>query len=179
MKQLQEMWYWGVVLFALVGLLVFNNCGDSLTVPDKDDNKNEILSEVIFMKGRLIATKYSDWPIPENDVPEIDTTRIGFLMKVQSINGEENSIRIYGLEGGDVGKREDYLFPGCTHPDDCRIIGTLTDEALQINLTNNGRTYQAEGSISNAYNPYVHMTATYNYQNTTIEYELEGGTSEE
>jgi hypothetical protein len=156
----------------LIGWIAISSCGDSLTVPGEDQ---EPLSSLIQLRGEVITTTYSNWPIPENEEPSVDTTRVGFFVKIHSLPGQNNEVRMYGLEGADVGKRGNHLFPDCSHPDDCKIIGTLTDEKLNIDLRNNGRTYKAEGFIYQTYDPYVEMTATYNYQNMMIEYELEGG----
>ncbi len=168
-----------VLVFSLIGFLAFNSCSDSSLDTDTDGGDDTTVSDLIYLRGTQIITQYSAWPIQENDVPTVDTTRIHFITKIQSIRGERNSIRLYGLDGADVGKREHYLYPDCEHPDDCVVTGKLEDEVFDIQLTNNGRSYEASGNIYQTYDPYVEMTATYNYQNTTIEYELEGGTSEE
>lgn len=168
-------WVLALLLFSLLGLLAFNSCSDSLEGPNTDDEEDDIISALMYLDGIQITTTYSAWPVPENDVPEVDTTRIGFLVKIQSIDGEKNSIRIYGLEGADVGKRENYLYPDCENPDDCKVIGTLAEEELEIDISNNGRSYQAEGKIYQTYDPYIEMTGIYNYQNIIIHYEAEGG----
>lgn len=167
------------LVFSLIGFLAFNSCSDSSIDTDREEGKDKTVSDLIYLRGTQIITKYSAWPIPENEVPAVDTTRISFIMKIHSIRGERNSIRIYGLEGADVGKREDYLYPDCKDPDDCIVTGKLEDEVLDIQLTNNGRSYEASGNIYQTYDPYVEMAATYSYQNTTIEYDLEGGVDEE
>lgn len=173
MKRLQnKKGIWLVVLFSISGFLGLYSCDDSSTDPDKEGTA---ISGLLYVSGNQITKRYSDWPIPENDVASVDTMRVGFLVKIHSIRGEENSIRMYGLEGADVGKRENYLYPDCKHPDDCEIVGMLVGEDLEIEITNNDRSYQAEGKIYQTYDPYLEMTATYNYQNITIQYEVEGG----
>lgn len=179
MRFQQKRWLKVVLVYSLIGFLAFNSCSDSSIDTDTDGEEDTTVSDLIFLRGTQITTKYSAWPIPENEVPAVDTTRISFIMKIHSIGGERNSIRMYGLEGADVGKREDYLYPDCKDPDDCIVTGKLEDEVLDIQLTNNGRSYEASGNIYQTYDPYVEMTATYSYQNTTIEYELEGGVSED
>lgn len=182
MNRFQQMrWSLVALLFSLTGLLAIHSCSDSSIDFDTDTvgGKDKTLSNLIYLRGIQIMTQYSAWPIPENDVPTVDTTRIRFLMKIHSIRGERDLIRLYGLDGADVGKRDHYLYPDCKDPDNCKIIGNLSDEVLEINLNNNGRSYEADGNIYQTYDPYVEMSATYKYQNTTIEYELEGGVSEE
>ena len=163
-------WILFIPILFIIGLSTFSSCSESMTVPEE-----EPLSAVIYLYGQQITSTYSAWPIPENEEPIVDTTGIAFFTKFQSIHGDENQLRVYGLEGADVGKRGNQLFPGCEHPDECRITGTLINEEFSINLTNDGRSYQAKGFIYQTYDPYVEMTATYNYQNTTFEYELKGG----
>lgn len=171
-------WMLFVVLISCLGLFLLYSC-DSSAGPDSDEKEQEQISVLLYVSGNQITTTYSAWPIPENDVASVDTTRIGFLMKLQTVPGEESSLRMYGLEGADVGKRENYLYPDCNNPDDCQVIGSLVDENLEVDITNNDRSYQAEGKIYQTYDPYIEMTGTYNYQNTTIRYEVEGGIMEE
>lgn len=173
----QKRWIRVILLLSCLGMLGLSGCKDLFSGSDRDDDS---ISGLFALTGKEIVTTYSDWPIPENDVPSVDTTRIRFLMLTNSVPKEENMVRLYGLEGADVGKRERYLYPGCDTPNDCKITGTLDGEILTIELYNNGRSYQAEGAIRNVTDGnnrsnYVVITATYHYQHTTIQYEIEGG----
>ncbi len=60
------------------------------------------------------------------------------------------------------------------------ITGMLEGEDLEIDINNNGRSYRANVMIRNVadgnnLSNYVEITATYNYQQTTIHYEVDGG----
>tara|TARA_R100001143_G_scaffold6711_1_gene9069 strand:+ start:9134 stop:9658 length:525 start_codon:yes stop_codon:yes gene_type:complete len=165
----QKRWAGVVLLLTCLGMLGLSGCKDHFSDVDIEDD--EIIG-LFALRGQEIVTNYSDWPIPENDVPSVDTTRINFLMLIRSVDGEKNRVRMYGLEGADVGKREHYLYPGCKTPDDCKIIGMLEGEDLEIDINNNGRSYLANIMIRNNY---VEITATYNHQQTTIHYEVDGG----
>lgn len=160
---------WILIPVIMILLLGMGSCSDSTSVTDRQP-----LSAVMQIGGKLIKTTYSEWPIPENEVPAVDTTRVGFFIHIHSLKGETSEIRLYGLEGADVGKHGNQLFPNCSHPDECKVTGTLTDEKLNIDIQNDGRSYKAEGFIYQTYDPYLVMTATYRYENITFEYELEG-----
>ncbi len=181
MKTLHQLrWIWVVLLifcFAMAGL---TGCEDLFSGFDKEDGRRNDKSSVLYaIKGNEIMTSYSEWPIPEGENPSVNTSYIRFLMLIDFNDSKDNEIRIFGLEGADVGKRDYYLYPDCTKPEDCKITGTLDGEDLTINIQSNGRSYQAEGTIrriihnNNDYGS-AELTATYKYQNTTIQYRLEG-----
>lgn len=159
-----------IVLLGILGLFVIKGCGDSST-----GNEDDRVSGILLVGGKEIKTTYSDWPIPEGDEPAKDTTSIGFFLKIQEVGYGNDQLRIVGLEGADVGKYDNRVFPNCTNPEECKIYGKLAGEDLEIDINNNGRSYQATGKIYQTYDPYIEMTATYKYQNITIEYNLEGG----
>lgn len=164
-----------IVLLGMFGLFLIKGCGDSSTnMDDDEDVEADQISGIFYVTGEEIRTIYSDWPIPEGEEPSRDKTRIGFIMKIQKIGDGDDQLRIVGLEGADVGKYDNRVYPDCSTPDECKIYGSLIGEDLEIEIENNGRSYQAAGSIYQTYEPYVEMTATYNYQNVTIQYELEG-----
>ena len=181
MKQNQHRWIWVGLLLTCISIAGLTGCGDLFSGFDKDNVKKNENSAVLYaMKGNQIMTSYSEWPIPEGEEPSEVTSRYDFLMLIDFKTGDDNQVRFYGLEGADVGKRDYYLYPDCTNPDDCKITGTLDGEDLTINIQSNGRSYQAEGAIrriihSNNNYGSAELTATYKYQNTTIEYRLEGG----
>jgi len=161
-------------------MAVLTGCEDLFSGFDKEDGRNNEKSAVLYaMRSSEVMTSYSEWPIPEGEEPSEVTTRYDFLMLIDFKTGDDNQVRLYGLEGADVGKRDYYLYPDCTNPEDCKITGTLDGEDLTINIQSNGRSYQAEGVIRriiNNNNNYgsAELTATYKYQNTTVQYRLEG-----
>lgn len=164
----QKRWVGVVLLLTCLGMLGLSGCKDLFSGSDRED---DTIIGLFALSGQEIVTNYSEWPIPENDEPSVETTRIDFLMLIRSVDGEENRVRLYGLEGADVGKREHYFYPSCKTPDDCKITGMLEGEDLKIDINSNGRSYRAEVKIRNNY---VEITATYNYQQTTINYEVDG-----
>jgi hypothetical protein len=92
-------------------------------------------------------------------------------------NRVNNMVRVYGLEGADVGKRGQYFYPDCNALDECKVIGTLDGEDLTIDLQHNGRSFKAEGEVlrfEGSDYSIVEMAATYSYENTTIQYIFEG-----
>jgi len=172
----QKRWIGVVLLLSCLGMIGLSGCENSFFGSDRED---DTISGLFALTGKEIVTTYTDWPIPENDVPKRVTTNIDFLMLIRSVQGEKNMVRMYGLEGADVGKREHYLYPGCKTPDDCKITGTLDGEVVEMDINNNGRSYRATVTIRNVtdgnnLSNYAEITATYNYQNTTIHYEVDG-----
>lgn len=181
MKTLHQLkWMWFVLFLSCISMAGLAGCGDLFSGFDKEDGRKNDNSSVLYaMRGNQIITSYSEWPIPEGEEPSEVTSRYDFLMLIDFKSGDDKQVRFYGLEGADVGKRDHYLYPDCTNPDNCKITGTLEGEDLTINIQRNGRSYQAEGVIrriihnNNDYGS-AELTATYKYQNTTIEYRLEG-----
>lgn len=124
-----------------------------------------------FLRGEKITTTYSDWPIPEGEEPEIDTVRVDFSTHLK-VQDDQEMIRFAGLHGADAGEMENRVYPNCTISEDCVILGQSTGtESFEIDVENNGRTYTGSGI---ARSTDFQLTAQYQYQNTTIDYELEG-----
>jgi len=152
-----------------------SGCDDLFPFFGKDSNKKE----EFVMRGQATVTSYSQWPFPEGEEPSVVTSSYRFMMVIDFSGSNENQVRFYGLEGADVGKRNQYLFNDCNHMTDCKVIGTLDGEELTIDLQHEGGTFQAEGEIRNftdSYytNDFIELTATYTYQETIIEYEFRG-----
>lgn len=125
--------------------------------------------ETILVGGYKITTTYSDWPIPEGDKPRVDTSRIGFIFG-KEIN--KDHFRILGLDGADVGKRGNQVFPNCPDSGKCEIIGNMTGpESFKVNLNNDGRTYNATANFGTSG---FEMEGEYNYQNVNVKYDLLG-----
>lgn len=158
-------------LIAVLGGAFLSSCSDSST----NAGVNEVVAGVYSIQGEKIVTKYSEWPVPQNEEPSVDTLSVDFLLVIAADEGSENTIRLIGVEGVDIGEAGNRVFPNCKVPDECEFFGKLVGEDLEISVSKNGRSYQAIGSIYQTYDPYLEMTAVFNYQNITIEYEVEGG----
>lgn len=158
-------------LILVLGAVFLHGCADSST----NTQVNEEVVGTYSINGEKIVTKYSEWPIPENEEPTVDTLGVEFLLVIAAAENREDTIRLYGVEGVDIGEGDNRVFPNCTVPAECEFFGRLVGEDLEINVSNNGRSFQAEGKIYQTYDPYIEMTGTYNYQHTTIYYEVEGG----
>lgn len=158
-------------MFTVLGVLFLSGCSDSST----NTGVNENVEGVYSIQGEKIVTRYSDWPIPQHEEPAVDTLGVDFLLVIATAEGKEDTIRLYGVEGVDIGEGDNRVFPNCTVPDECEFFGTLVGEDLEISVSNNGRSYKATGNIYQTYDPYLEMTAVFNYQNVTIHYEVEGG----
>lgn len=173
----QQRWMWTVLLISCLAMVGLTGCEDLFSAFGKDDGK-ETASYLIAAEE--VVTSYSEWPISEGEEPSVDRSSFMFLMLIDFNEGNDNQVRIYGLEGADTGKRDNYLYPGCKNPSECKIFGTLDGEDLTIDLHNNGRSFRAEGAIRNitdsyATNDFIDLSATYTYQHTTIHYQFEGG----
>lgn len=157
-------------LFLTIGAVLINGCSDSSTSTKIDAQ----VPGSYLMSGNKIVTKYSDWPISENEEPTVDTLRVDFILVVAIAESKEDAIRLYGLQGVDTGEGDNRVYPNCTIPEECEFFGRLEGEDLEIDVNNNGRSYQATGKIYQTFNPYIEISATFNYQNTTIHYKVEG-----
>lgn len=170
----QQRWMWIVLLLSCFSMAGLTGCEDLFSVFDKNDDTKTILYE---MKGFENITSYSEWPIPEGEVPAVERYGVHFFMLIKINNRVNNLVRLYGLEGADVGKRDQYLYPDCNPEADCKVIGTLDGENLTIDLQHKGRSFQAEGEVrffEDSEYSIAEITATYQYKNTTIQYILEG-----
>lgn len=161
-----------IFCFAMAGL---SGCEDLFPFFEKDTNKTDLYS----MIGQQTVTSYSEWPIPEGEDPTVVTSSYRFPMLIDFNAGNDKQIRLYGLEGADVGKREQYLYHDCNPTADCKVIGRLDGEELTIDLRHEGGSFRAEGAIRNftdSYdtNDFIELAATYTYQQTIIQYELRG-----
>lgn len=124
-----------------------------------------------FVGGDKITTRYSDWPIPEGEGPEVDTIRVEFSTFL-NVQDDQETIRFAGLHGADAGEMQNRVYPDCTSSEDCIILGHSTGtETFEIDIENKGRTYIATG---NARSTDFQLTGHYQYQNTTIDYDLKG-----
>lgn len=155
-------------LSAVLGF-VFVGCSNSSTNVKINDDVFGIYS----IEGQKIITKASK-SSPENEGTTVDTLYVEFLLVISEAEGREDTIRLYGLQGVDTGEGDNRVYPNCTIPKECKVFAKLEGEDLKIDINNEGRTYQATGKIYQTYDPFIEMSATFNYQNTTIHYEVEG-----
>ena len=88
--------------------------------------------ERLFVFGKKVTTTYSNWPIPEADKPTVDTSFVSFVMLRQV---KKYSFQVYGLEGADVGKRDDLVYSNCTDMEKCKVRAKITGPGrFKINL---------------------------------------------
>ena len=59
-------------------------------------------------------------------------------------------------------------------PELCEVYGSLNGQDLQIEITNEERSYHATGKIYQVYDPFMELEAKYQFQNMIITYKLEG-----
>lgn len=157
-------------LLLLIPLFFLNGCKNSST----NSETNDVISGIYKLSGEKIRTRYSDWPIPEGEHPVIDTVGVSFLLKIEPLNDGKGTFRLYGLESVDIGKNEKKVFPDCIDPKDCPFFGKVVGESFEILVSENERTYHATGFIYQRYTPYINLTATYQHQNYTMQYTVEG-----
>ena len=157
-------------LFLIISVFSVISCSDSSTNSEPED----VISGIYELSGEKIRTRYSEWPIPDDDQPVIDTVGVSFLLKIEHVHDGEGTVRLYGLENVDIGTKEKRVFPNCTDPEDCPFFGKVEDENFEILVDNNGHNYHATGFIYQRYNPYINLTATYQYQNRKEKYTVEG-----
>src|SRR6056297_539785 len=175
MKTINQLrWMWFVLLLSCISMAGLTGCEDFFSVFDKSEDSKNVLYE---MKGFETITSYSEWPISEGQVPTVQRYGVRFFMLMKVNSRVNNIVRVYGLEGADVGKGDHYFYTDCNALDECKVIGTLDGEDLTIDLQHNGRSFMAEGKVQRFEGSdysIVEMTATYNYKNTTIQYIFEG-----
>jgi hypothetical protein len=149
-------------LSAILGF-VFGGCSNSST----NTKINDEVFGLYSIEGQKIITN-------ENEETTVDTLYVEFLLMISKAEAGEDTIRLYGLQGVDTGDGDNRVYPNCTIPEECEVFAKLEGEDLKIDVINDGRSYQATGKIYQTYEPYIEMKATFNYQNTTIYYEVEG-----
>lgn len=85
---------------------------------------------------------------------------------------DDGSIRFYGLLGGDTGRDEHKVYPGCTHPDDCPVLGNSTSpEGYRVQIENEGRVYEANLEILTTR---IYMTGSLKYEGREIVFKMDG-----
>lgn len=159
----------------LVCIFLFSCTDDTLNPPPYEPKETEIdLSGIWLLSGSEERTTYSEWPIPPDEDPEQEKYSQGFNVLIQQI--DENNIRIYGLVGADAGRAENAVFPECSNPENCKVFGTKTGEhEWEIDIQNGPRTYNAVIKLKEMIdlNEFT-LEGTYEYQNKSIEYVLDG-----
>jgi hypothetical protein len=161
---------WLIILLLMAGLFVFKACSDSSTSlgPPPDDEIVDSISGLMLMRGVKTTTTY----FPEGEKPDVESEHVNFLVKLKLSSENDDSVRIYGLEGADTGKFDHRVFPGCTHPDDCKVHGRMTGiRNFKVDLNHQGRTYKATAVYQTVD---FDIQAEYQYQNVTIHYDLTG-----
>jgi hypothetical protein len=156
------------LLLGLIALsiLIIAGCSGSSTGPDV--RIIDTTSGDIYMYGKELTTVH----LPNGETEEETTAYIDFVMTLKLLQVGEEKVRFYGLEGADVGKSGNYVFPGCTRSDDCPVYGRMTtNETFEININNQGRSYTATGSVRTVH---VQLEGVYQSENVTIRYELNG-----
>lgn len=163
-----------MIMLMIFGFASMKACSDSLTNPPDPKNEEEEvedrISGIMYLRGQKITTTYSDWPIPEDDKPTIDSTYIDFIISLKLDPENPDRVRIYGLEGADVGKYEYMIYPNCTNTNECKVFGEMTGErSFTVDLENQDRTYTATGAFKSTD---YKIVGEYNHKNVTIEYDL-------
>lgn len=157
------------ILSVLFFLLIYSvGCKDSIDSEPKEPG--DLITGMYFVEGEKIIYQYPTWPIEDGHLPVIDTIRVEIALNIQ-LQDDRETIRLVGVPGADVGIFEHRMYPNCTQSRDCEIYGTKTSEDnFEINLSGNGRTYQANLFLKN----YFELEAKFQYQSTTIDYNLTG-----
>lgn len=162
----------GVLIVAVIGQFILAGCSNDASGPDAGGEFVDRISGNFYLEGFKIEKRFSDWPIPPDEEPSIDTTRIDFSLTIVLPDPEQDEVRFYGLSGADVGESDHRVYPGCTVPEDCKVFGQRTDlEEIAIILENDGRMYHGFAYVRTNY---IGVQAEYQYQNITIEYDLDG-----
>jgi hypothetical protein len=156
------------LLFGMLVLSIFIVAGCSGSSTGPEVRIIDTTSGDIYMYGKELTTVH----LPNGEKADEITAYIDFVMTVKLLKVGEESVRFYGLEGADVGKKSHNVFPGCTQSDDCPVFGRMINsETFEINISNEGRSYTATGSIRTVN---VELEAVYQSENVTIRYELNG-----
>ena len=162
-----------IIMLLVFGFASMKGCSDSSTDPYDSKNEEEVvdrISGIMYLRGQKVTTTYSDWPIPEGDKPTVDSSYINFIISLKLDQKNPEKVRIYGLEGADVGKYENLIFPNCTNTNECKVYGEMTGlRSFTVELENSGRTYTATGAFKSTD---YKIVGEYNYQNITIQYDL-------
>ena len=128
------------IFYSIVIIIFFGSCSNNSTGPAEDE-----ISGVYLMTGEKITTKYSGWPKSATEEPRVDTSSAGFLLKVEKLDDSGNYLRLYGLEGVDIGENRNRVFQNCIIPDECEIIIQLNGKEFQMNFNNGERSYKGTG----------------------------------
>lgn len=154
--------------FILMPVLFITACKNHSVDPA---SMNEI-SGVYFLEGlKITFLTLSD---SENEDVIVDTTYFTLPTKVLQDFDKKDTLQFIGLEGADVGKNGNRVYPACSVPDECKIYASLIGDIIEINLSNNGRTYKAKGSLRIRNKPIIDLESEFLYQNVRILYFLSG-----
>lgn len=157
-----------VVITILCIFLLFG-CSEQPVETEPEETIDQI-SGLYYLSGEKISTGYSCFNCLVVEDPY--TNSIDLSLNVKVVKDKQDTVRFYGLAGADAGEFGKRVFPECKHPDNCKVYGKLTGiESFEIDIENNGRRYQASGSIRTVD---IEVTGQYSYQNNQIEYDLHG-----
>ena len=152
----------------LMTVLFITTCKNHSVDPTSMDE----ISGVYFLEGLKIT--FLTLSESETEDVTVDTTYFALPTKVLEDFDKKDTLQFIGLEGADVGKNGNRVYPDCSVPDECKIYASLTGEIVEINLSNNGRTYKAQGSLRIRNKPIIELESEFRYQNLRIQYFLSG-----
>lgn len=153
-----------LILFAWV-LIFMTGCVDSGEMELEDR-----LSGIYYLNGPRITIEENCFHCAAGE----DTLReiVSFSVIAQLDHDNPEQVQLFGIQGADTGDLDKRVFPECTRSADCEVFGTIiSGGAFEIDIENNGRRYQATGSLGTAT---IDLKGQYSYDDITIDYDLNG-----
>ena len=156
----------GLIIIGFIWML-FSFSGS--TGVEQQEEMIDLGSGTFYLKGTMTSTGYPCFHCESNE--DYYTYYTEFSVNILAVPGRKDILRFYGLQGADAGEFEKRVFPYCTMPDDCVIYAKLSGDVIEIDISNEGRRYRAQGILKSGT---FELEGQYSYENYTIDYSLNG-----
>ena len=155
-----------LIICSFIGIL-FSFSGS--TGVEQQEEMIDLGSGTFYLKGTMTSTEYPCLFCPGNQ--DFYTYYTDFSVNILPVPGKKDTLRFYGLQGADAGEFDKRVFPYCTMPENCVIYAKLIGDVFEIDISNDGRRYRAQGILKSST---IELEGQYSYENITIDYDLKG-----
>lgn len=138
-----------------------------------DGLRPEVLSGVYFLHGTKVELEY-DFPWPQWGGEEVilsaDTSQVAFIVNVRMVEGKQDTIQFFGLEGANAGAEA--VFPlNCSNLPETCVYAKSATSVIEFNIREPNGVYTGTAAFSEGK---MTLNAHYEYRPDGIDYKLQG-----